>query len=116
MTTYTSSTIHIPRILLIEENALLRQMIQIMLQILGAKCTAINQPNEALDLFKEGYDLVLLDLGLSQTSSFELAQQMRITELSSGTHTPIVENATVAESNYSVFQQVLMLFARKYQV
>ena len=97
MITNTLSTIRTPRILLIEENPLLRQMIQIMIQILGARCTAVQQPSEALELFQQGYDLVLLDLGLSQTSSFELAQQMRSTELSSGRHTPIIANATVAD-------------------
>jgi CheY-like chemotaxis protein len=87
---------HTPRILSVDENPLIQQVTKSMIHLLGAQCISTNQPDEALKLFREGYDLVLLDLRFLYISGFELAQQMREEE-SIGIRTPIIGHATVAD-------------------
>jgi CheY-like chemotaxis protein len=91
---------HSPRVLIIEENPLIQQMIHSMFQLLGTTSVVTSQPADALELFHEGFDLVLLDLYFTHSipkgsSGFEWAQRMRATE-TQGIYTPIIGHATVA--------------------
>ena len=90
-----NNTHTVPRILVVEENPLLRQLVQTMIHILGAKAICTNQASDALDAFQQGVDIVILDLGLPQISSFDLTRQLRAHE-TSGKRTPIIGHATVA--------------------
>ena len=90
------SAFHIPRILSIESDPLIQKMTDTMLEILGAQCISTNYPSEALELFQQEYDLVLLDLRLTGMTGFELAERMRTIDIALDRHTPIIGHATLA--------------------
>jgi CheY-like chemotaxis protein len=81
-----------PCVLVIEENVILRKMLRCMLQLLGVGCISVNSAEEALDVFEQGVDLVIMDLRFAQISGFELAERMRVYEEQFGRHTPIIGN------------------------
>jgi len=66
------------RILLIEDDQRIREIVTSSLQGIGWECTGVSSGEEALTSFARGpFDLVLLDLGLPGISGIEVLRQIR---------------------------------------
>jgi CheY-like chemotaxis protein/HPt (histidine-containing phosphotransfer) domain-containing protein len=82
---------HGGRILLVEDSAVLRQLILGQLKALGLSATAVTNGLEALEeLSSHPYALVLLDCQLPEMDGFELTRQVRAGEAGTGRHLPII--------------------------
>jgi PAS domain S-box-containing protein len=74
------------RVLLVEDEAATRKVIQWLLEQSGAKVTAAASADEALERFGAdgGYDLLLSDIAMPGTDGYELIRQVRDAEQQSG--------------------------------
>jgi CheY-like chemotaxis protein len=89
------------RALVVEDDAISRDVIQHLLQQCEAEVTAVDNASDALREFesklRQGrrFDIVLSDIGLPETSGHELARQIRAAEQGVGEH-PTVAIALTA--------------------
>lgn len=68
------------RILVVDDEKILIEMIQETLQRLGMDTTASTSPNEALDLFRQSpsaFDIVMTDLSMPGISGIDLSEEIR---------------------------------------
>ena len=66
------------RILLIEDDNRIRDIVASSLQSIGWDCTSVGSGEDALTAFARGpFDLVLLDLGLPGISGIDVLRQIR---------------------------------------
>ena len=69
---------HKPRILLVDDNAINIKVISILLTEHGYDdITVANNGQQAIDLFLDGFDVVLLDIGLPDICGLEVCRVMR---------------------------------------
>lgn len=79
-----SITGHMPKILLIEDNATIAQQIVEALEAVGIKCDSIGRGREGLEVIRvygSRYDLVVLDLGLPDLHGNEVLQRVRAAKI-----------------------------------
>lgn len=77
------------RILLVEDNRINQKVALALLEQLGCVVDIVDNGAVALKKFKEGYDLVFLDIGLPDMDGFAVGEKMREVE-EEGEHIPIV--------------------------
>ena len=78
-------------ILLVEDLIVIQHAARTVLSQCGAHITIAETGAEAITKFKKhSYDLVLMDIGLPDTSGIEVAKAFRAIEKETGKHTPIV--------------------------
>jgi DNA-binding response OmpR family regulator len=76
-----------PHVLLIEDDALVRKLLEKRLQLAGWEVTALRDGSQLLDRMAERpADLVLIDLGLPGVDGLSLVEQLRV----HGTTAPIL--------------------------
>lgn len=75
-------------ILVIEDDELLQKVTPLILKLCGYSVTLATTGKDAIKLFSNKYDLILLDIRLPDMSGFELCRKMR--DIERGTHTPIL--------------------------
>ena len=67
-----------PSILLVEDDAILKEMYQISLEKAGFKMTAVDTGEDALTVIENhAFDLVLLDIMLPKISGLDVLQKLR---------------------------------------
>jgi len=77
-----------PKILLIEDTPLIQRINLVYLKLLGCKVELAQNGQEAIAMFKNGYDLVLSDIGLPDIDGREVIKAIRLQEQEK--HTPII--------------------------
>lgn len=79
------------RILIVEDNITAQKAAQAILMQVDCTVDVADSEPQLTDLFKPGkYDLVLMDIGLEETSGYMLARYIRVQEEGSGNHVPII--------------------------
>lgn len=80
-----------PRVLIIEDNFVAKQVEEALLLALKCEVDTAATGQQALILFEPGkYDLVVMDIGLEDTSGYVLSKQFRQMEKNSNFHVPII--------------------------
>lgn len=84
-------TDRLPSVLMIEDNEVAQHVEKAMLSALNCQVDIADSGDMALKLFDAGkYDLVLMDIGLEDTSGYVVAKQLRSKEKDSNYHVPII--------------------------
>lgn len=78
-----------PRVLLIEDDALIQLVHRKMLEDLGCQVKTADCANQALDMLQNTYDIIFSDIGLPDMNGFELIKQLR-THSFSNDNLPII--------------------------
>jgi CheY-like chemotaxis protein len=82
---------HIPSVLMIEDNVIAQNVEKALLTALNCRVDIADSGESALKLFGPGkYDLVLMDIGLEDTSGYVVAKQLRDKEKNTKHHVPII--------------------------
>ncbi len=81
----------LPSILMIEDNLIAQNVEKALLTALNCQVDIADTGDMALKLFGPGkYDLVLMDIGLEDTSGYVVAKQLRNMEKDTNHHVPII--------------------------
>ncbi len=79
------------RILIVEDNVINQRVAKRMVENMGFKTEIANNGQEALDMLSERYyDLILLDVQMPVLDGLRTAQKIRIREMNTGRHIPII--------------------------
>jgi len=82
---------HLPNVLMIEDNLIAQNVEKALLTALNCQVDIADSGDKALQLFGPGkYDLVLMDIGLQDTSGYAVAKQLRKMEKDTQYHVPII--------------------------
>lgn len=82
---------HVPTVLMIEDNLIAQNVEKALLTALHCQVDVAATGDKALSLFNPGkYDLVLMDIGLEETSGYAVAKQLRNKEKDTEYHVPII--------------------------
>jgi DNA-binding response OmpR family regulator len=65
------------RVLIVEDTDIVRRLLSILLERRGYDATAVANGQAALDIADNGFDLVLLDLGLPDMNGLDVCRQLR---------------------------------------
>lgn len=84
-------------ILIVEDDDLLQKITPLILKLSGYSTTLVTTGKEAINLFTQQFDLILLDIRLPDMSGFEVCKEMRAIETRNGTHTPILAYTAFGE-------------------
>ena len=86
------------KILLVEDDPVVRLVTQTQLQYLGYDCTSVGSGEDALKADRQDINLILMDIGLPGMDGIQTTVRLReIEESQSGKHVPII--ALTAHSN-----------------
>lgn len=77
------------RVLVVEDNAINQKVALALLEQLGCVVDIVDNGEAALRKFKDGYDIVFLDIGLPDMDGFSVGEKMRAQE-SEDEHIPII--------------------------
>jgi CheY-like chemotaxis protein len=93
-TTYNASALEthrLPNVLMIEDNLIAQNVERALLKSLNCEVDIADTGDMAMQLFDPGkYDLVLMDIGLTDTSGYVVAKQLRNKEKGTDYHVPII--------------------------
>lgn len=82
---------HLPTVLMIEDNLVAQCVEKALLTSLHCQVDIADSGDNALKLFNPGkYDLVLMDIGLEDTSGYVVAKKLRQMEQNTQHHVPII--------------------------
>lgn len=85
------NTDYLPNVLMIEDNIIAQNVERALLTTLNCRVDIAETGDKALELFNPGkYDLVLMDIGLENTSGYVVAKQLRQMEKNTTHHVPII--------------------------
>lgn len=80
-----------PRVLMVEDNEVAQQVELALLEGLNCQVDIASTGDEALKLFDPGkYDMILMDIGLEDTSGYMVAKNIRDKEKTTEHHVPIL--------------------------
>nr|WP_232002710.1 response regulator [Legionella sainthelensi] len=80
-----------PKVLMVEDNVIAQNVEKALLTALNCQVDIANSADNAVKLFKPGkYDLVLMDIGLEDSSGYIVAKQLRQKERETEHHVPII--------------------------
>lgn len=81
----------VPRVLIVEDNAIAKKVEEALLLAQNCEVDSAESGQQALSLFQPGkYDLVMMDIGLEDTSGYVLSKQFRQLEKDTKFHVPII--------------------------
>lgn len=83
-----------PRALVVEDAALLRTLLSILLRRQGYEVVTVDHGDDALAAARQGVELILLDLGLPGTNGLEVCRQLRAEAATSAVPVIIVTGRT----------------------
>lgn len=79
------------RLLIVEDNVINQRVAKRMVENMGFKADIANNGQEALDMLaRRNYDLILLDVQMPVLDGLRTAQKIRIREMNTGRHVPII--------------------------
>jgi PAS domain S-box len=100
-------------ILVVEDNEINKEVTTLMLEKRGYIVNAVSSGNEALNLLKCGcYDLVLMDIEMSEIDGIETTAELRKMEAVTKHHTPVI--ATTAYKFHGDRERFLLLGMDEY--
>ncbi|MDF1757299.1 MAG: response regulator [Legionellaceae bacterium] len=80
-----------PRVLMVEDNLIAQKVEHNLMTSLGCDVDVADSGESALGLFAPGkYDVVLMDIGLQDTSGYIVSKKLREKEEGTGQHVPII--------------------------
>lgn len=80
-----------PKVLMVEDNAVAQKAVQTLLMQLDCHVDVASSGDKAASLFQPGkYDLVLMDIGLEDTSGYIVSKKIRQMEQGTDYHVPII--------------------------
>ncbi|KTD11017.1 response regulator [Legionella gratiana] len=83
--------VYLPKILMVEDNIIAQNVEKALLTALNCHVDIANSADSAVKLFQPGkYDLVLMDIGLEDSSGYIVAKQFRQKERETQYHVPII--------------------------
>lgn len=86
-----SSSTKKPKVLIVEDNETAQKVETNLFINLNCKVDAVNSGAEAMKIFKPGkYNLVIMDIGLEDSSGYLLSRKFREMEENTGHHTAII--------------------------
>jgi DNA-binding response OmpR family regulator len=74
----------IGRVLIVEDTDIVRRLLSILLERRGYDATAVASGQAALDVADDGFEVVLLDLGLPDMHGLEVCRRLRSREATAG--------------------------------
>lgn len=86
------------KILVVEDNPINQKVAQLFLKNLGYEADIAADGQQALAMFKHGYFLILMDVGLPDIDGLEITQRIRKIERSNGGHITIIAATANGES------------------
>ncbi|MCW8472091.1 response regulator [Fluoribacter gormanii] len=82
---------YLPTVLMVEDNIIAQNVEKALLTALHCQVDIADSANSAIELFQPGkYDLVLMDIGLEDSSGYVVAKQLRQKEKNTQHHVPII--------------------------
>jgi len=75
---------HQPQVLLVEDDPIIQKVHTMMLERVGCKIGVASNGDEALKMYNQGYDAILMDVGLPGMSGIEIAAEIRKREAGNG--------------------------------
>ncbi|QEY51658.1 response regulator [Legionella longbeachae] len=88
---HASTENYLPKILMVEDNIIAQNVEKALLTALNCQVDIANSADSAVKLFQPGkYDLVLMDIGLEDSSGYIVAKQLRQKERETEHHVPII--------------------------
>ncbi|MCX7090434.1 MAG: response regulator [Legionellales bacterium] len=80
-----------PRVLIVEDNIVAKQVEEALLRALHCEVDCADSGQQAMALFQPGhYDLVIMDIGLEDTSGYVLSKKFRQLEKNTNARVPII--------------------------
>lgn len=80
-----------PRVLIVEDNVVAKQVEEALMRALNCEVDCAINGQQASTLFQPGrYDLIIMDIGLEDTSGYVLSKQFRQLEKDTKFHVPII--------------------------
>lgn len=70
-------TAHKAKILLVEDDEVIKQVNHFFLESLGYNVDVVTTGRKTLSVYKKGYDLILLDIGLPDIDGIEVCKKIR---------------------------------------
>ncbi|MBN9230281.1 MAG: response regulator [Legionella sp. 40-6] len=87
----TESKNQLPNVLMVEDNIIAQQVEKSLLTSLNCTVDIAATADDAINIFQPGkYDLVLMDIGLEDSSGYLVAKKIRQKESSTKHHVPII--------------------------
>ncbi|AUH72974.1 response regulator [Legionella sainthelensi] len=88
---YAATANYLPKVLMVEDNVIAQNVEKALLTALNCQVDIANSADSAVKLFQPGkYDLVLMDIGLEDSSGYIVAKQLRQKERETQHHVPII--------------------------
>lgn len=88
---HTMTNHRLPTVLMIEDNLIAQNVERALLTALNCLVDIADTGDKAIELFNPGkYDLVLMDIGLEDTSGYVVAKRLRNIEKNTEFHVPII--------------------------
>ena len=82
---------HLPRVLIVEDSLIAQRVAEALFVALNAEVDIAASGDAAVMLFSPGkYDIVLMDIGLQDTSGYIVSKILREMEKNTGHHVPII--------------------------
>lgn len=82
---------HQTQILVVEDNAIAQKAANSILNRLSCTADIAINGHKAIEFYKnKSYDLILMDIGLPDLDGYEVTRRIRVHELVTNTHTPII--------------------------
>ncbi|WP_454783766.1 response regulator [Legionella sp. WA2024007413] len=82
---------YLPTVLMVEDNIIAQNVEKALLTALHCRVDIADSADSAIKLFQPGkYDLVLMDIGLEDSSGYVVAKQLRQQEKNTQYHVPII--------------------------
>lgn len=79
------------KVLVVEDNSVVRNVLSEQLQSLGCEASFVESTERAVEMYADGFSLILMDVSMPDLKGIEAAQQIRRKERSDRRkHTPIV--------------------------
>lgn len=88
-----------PRILVVDDNLVVQTFIKFQLESLGCEVLVASDANTALKLYHPSLHLVLLDLDLPDLPGFNIANYIRVHEMGTDHHMPIIGHTSYVDED-----------------
>ena len=75
-----------PNILVVEDDDVLQKVTPLMIKMCGYNSTLATTGQEAIRLFKKGFDLIFLDIRLPDINGFDVCKKIRALEKLNGVY------------------------------
>ena len=90
LASYAQDLTNKPRILLVEDHHIIQKSTTLLLNELNCEVTLASCGKEAIDFFKDDFDLILLDIGLPDMEGYDVSKYIRESDFPYSKKVPII--------------------------